>query len=74
MLKRISGKLSFGQLQDESGMIQIMFEHQNTKLTNDNPTDKQQQERTALLGESTKSFDYRAIDKFLDVGDFVGLR
>lgn len=32
MLKRISGKLSFAQLKDETGTIQLMFEHQQSKL------------------------------------------
>ena len=74
MLKRVSGKLSFWQIQDESGTIQVMFEHQQTKLHNDLPTLPQQEKRQQLMWETTKSFDYRAVDKFLDVGDFVGIR
>jgi len=118
MLKRVSGKLSFWQIQDESGTIQIMFEHQNSKIidnlcyfgqsdsdvTKGNPLegeksfinnnkgslhkvemtnplrdpriheDEIQKKRQALLWESTKSFDYRFVDKFLDVGDFMGVR
>jgi lysyl-tRNA synthetase, class II len=73
MLKRVSGKLAFWQIQDESGTIQIMFEHQQTKLYNNNPTPSQQEKRQEIMWETTKSFDYRAIDKFLDVGDFIGL-
>ncbi len=74
MLKRVSGKLSFWQIQDESSVIQIMFEHQNTKLINDINNDITIQKRSELMGETTKSFDYRCVDKFLDVGDFVGIR
>lgn len=32
MLKRVSGKLAFAQLQDETGMIQLMFEYQHSRL------------------------------------------
>lgn len=31
-LKRVSWKLSFAQLKDETGMIQLMFEHQKSKI------------------------------------------
>ena len=83
MLKRISGKLSFWQIQDESGVIQVMFEHQNTKLIDCfvprsdghcEPSEAIHNKRSELMGETTKTFDYRCVDKFLDVGDFVGIR
>ncbi len=73
MLKRVSGKLSFWQIQDESGTIQIMFEHQASKILIDNSKFKIQNSKL-LMWESTKPFDYRFVDKFLDVGDFVGIR
>ena len=73
MLKRVSWKLSFWQIQDESWTIQVMFEHEKTKIHNDYTNEQQYNQRKELLWESTKSFDYRAIDKFLDVGDFVWL-
>lgn len=69
MLKRVSGKLSFAQLKDETGTLQLMFEHQHTKLL----TLPNGQEKT-LMGETTKSFDYRFVDKMLDVGDYIGVR
>ena len=50
-------------------MIQLMFEHEKTTLLT--PPNGRQSE---LIGESTKRFDYRFVDKFLDVGDFVGIR
>ena len=34
MLKRVSGKLSFAQLKDETGTLQLMFEYQQSKLLN----------------------------------------
>jgi lysyl-tRNA synthetase class 2 len=32
------------------------------------------QKRKELMGDSVKSFDYRYVDKMLDVGDFLGIR
>lgn len=69
MLKRISGKLSFAQIQDDTGIIQIMFEYQHSKLLTQ-PTG----DISTLMGESTKSFDYWFIDKLLEVGDRVGVQ
>lgn len=69
MLKRISGKLSFAQIQDDTGMIQIMFEHQHSKILTQPHTDVH-----TIMGESTKSFDYWFIDKLLEVGDRVGVQ
>lgn len=69
MLKRISGKLSFGQIQDETGMIQIMFEFQNSKLSTMSKWDV-----SALMGDSSKPFDYWFLDKLMDVGDRIGVK
>ena len=69
MLRRISGKLSFAQLQDETGTIQLMFEHQHSDLLTMPQTDPQ-----ALMGDSNKRFDYRFLDKLVEVGDRVGVK
>ena len=78
MLKRVSGKLSFAQLKDETGTIQLMFEYQKTKIIEDRVAkDSQWQhdgKRKELMGETTKSFDYRFVDKMLDVGDIIGVK
>lgn len=76
MLKRVSGKLAFAQLKDETGTIQLMFEHQTSNLipTNTHTQDQELNKRKELMGESNKRFDYRFVDKFLDVGDFVGVQ
>lgn len=69
----MSGKLSFAKIMDESGEIQLMFEHQATKIVASSEIgDPRNQE----LGTSNsdKSFDYRFVDKMLDIGDFIGVR
>lgn len=65
----MSGKLSFWQIKDETGTIQLMFEHTQSQLLT--PPNGQEKD---LMGESTKRFDYWFVDKFLDVGDFVGVK
>ena len=105
MLKRVSGKLSFAQLKDETGTLQLMFEYQQSKLLNGSSswggTTKEpvsqknnwifdwldsslhsewqadeaiHSKRKEIMGETTKSFDYRFVDKMLDVGDYIGVR
>jgi lysyl-tRNA synthetase class II len=69
MLKRVSGKLSFGQLMDQSEEIQLMWEHEHSTLLTDAGFDTKKAE--ALLGESKKCFDYWFVDKMLDVGDWI---
>ena len=84
MLKRVSGKLAFGQIMDETGQIQLMWEHQSSKLL-DSPLWRRgaggedwnpelQQKIKQLMWTSEKPFDYWFIDKFLDVGDIIGVR
>lgn len=68
VLKRTSGKLSFAQISDESGRIQIMLEFQHSRLLTQ-PNGNQQE----LMWESSKPFDYWFFDKFVDVGDFIGV-
>jgi|GEM_PF-3173174 len=34
MLKRVSGKLAFGQIMDETGQIQLMWEYETSNLSN----------------------------------------
>lgn len=76
MLKRVSGKLAFAQLKDETGTIQLMFEHQaSTLIENEHfATQEALAKRKELMGDSNKTFDYRFVDKLLDVGDFVGVQ
>ncbi|MFA7284593.1 MAG: lysine--tRNA ligase [Candidatus Absconditabacterales bacterium] len=69
ILKRISGKLSFAQIIDETAQIQLMFEHQGTKLLTQPTIDP-----STIMGESTKSFDYWFLDKYIDAGDIIGVK
>lgn len=68
-LKRISGKLSFAQIIDETGQIQLMFEYQTTKLLAKPSIDP-----TDMMWESNKPFDYRFLDKYVDVWDIIWIR
>lgn len=78
MLQRVSGRLSFWQIKDESGTIQIMIEHQLSKLTSTNQInvndDTIQDYRNEFIWESTKSFDYLFFTKMIDVGDYLGVK
>jgi lysyl-tRNA synthetase class 2 len=49
MLKRVAGKLAFWQIMDETGTIQIMREHQNSKLIASSWT-----ERSGVEGSHSK--------------------
>ncbi len=72
MLKRVSGRLAFGQLMEEGVQIQLMWEHQQSFLLTDEGFD--QEAADALKGESSKRFDYWFVDKLLDVGDWIGVK
>jgi lysyl-tRNA synthetase, class II len=75
MLKRVSGKLAFWQIMDETGQIQLMWEHQSSKLLGAPLLSGEAGVRVKeLMWESNKPFDYWFIDKFLDVGDIIGVR
>jgi lysyl-tRNA synthetase class 2 len=67
LLKRTSGKISFAKIMDESGEIQLMFEYQKTKISSSFSD-------TSLMGDSTKTPDYRFLEKYVDIGDFIGVR
>ena len=55
MLKRVSGKLSFAQLKDETGTIQLMFEYQKTKIIEDGVTNFQWSSKEDGLPRRTSS-------------------
>ena len=69
MLKRVSGKLAFAQLQDETGMIQLMFEYQHSRLCTP-PSG----EIDRFMWDSTKPFDYLFLDKMVEVWDWIGVK
>ena len=61
MLFRTMGKNAFGQIQDESGRIQIMFNRDSTDLTGYQPEGE----------EGISSFKF--IEKKIDLGDIIGI-
>lgn len=72
VLKRVSGKLAFGQIMDETGQIQLMWEHQSTTLLGQ--ASWHDEAKKELQWVSEKAFDYWFIDKLLDVGDIIGVK
>lgn len=72
VLKRVSGKLAFGQITDETWQIQLMWEYQSTRLLWQTPW--HDEDKKQLQWVSEKPFDYWFIDKLLDVGDIIGVK
>lgn len=67
MLHRSFGKICFMTLSDGTGKIQIMFSRENCSIDIDG-------ESTAeLVGESERVSAYKFAEKFIDLGDFIGV-
>lgn len=65
---RSHGKLAFAQLKELTGTIQICFVQQQCAWD----TGRAVLEEIVIDGQSLST--YKAIEKFLDVGDFIGVR
>lgn len=73
MLFRSHGKLSFGKLMDETGEIQIMF-HRDHCFINKMESDKVAETVSLLTDQHGNEVTaYKFMDKFVDVGDFLGV-
>ncbi|HMT00752.1 MAG TPA: lysine--tRNA ligase [Candidatus Absconditabacterales bacterium] len=69
MLFRSHGKLSFGKLMDETGEIQLMFHRDNCGIISADEIVLKN------LGEGEQEISaYKFIEKFVDVGDFLGVK
>lgn len=62
VLFRSMGKNAFGHLQDETGRIQIMFNRDQTLVTNFEPS-----------SEEPELSPYKFIEKKIDLGDIIGV-
>jgi len=62
------GKLSFAQLRDGSGDMQIAFVNNLCSFN----TGKEIQDAVQIAGSELSA--YKIVEKFLDVGDFIGVK
>lgn len=63
MLFRAMGKNAFGQLQDESGRLQVMFNRDLTEVSGFHPATSEEESLTPL----------KLIEKKIDLGDIIGI-